>query len=107
MNWRLLNYDRFTGTKTWWAWDSENLRNVIRYEFADIDLDYHKTLRNDTEYSKEGVKGDNALHYANIPCSVLTHWATLGVDINDTHELFRMVNRPEWKYLKTTDLSHA
>jgi hypothetical protein len=109
MNWRALSYDKFTGVRTYWAWDAENRKNLIRHEFEDAQdsLDYAKMLRNDTDYSRSGIKGDNALHYAHIPCSVLTVWHTMGVNTSDKKAMFAMVNRPEWKYLKTTELFHS
>jgi hypothetical protein len=44
--------------------------------------------------------------YAHIPDSVLVTWKSMGVDINDSKELFRMVNKPEYSYLKTTTKFH-
>ena len=109
MSWRILSYDAFSGVETWWQWDALENRNVIKYRHRDVEphLDHAASLRNDTDYTRQGMKGDNALHYAHIPDSLLLEWRAMGVDINDTKALFEMVNRPEYKRFKTTEAFHA
>jgi hypothetical protein len=47
------------------------------------------------------------LHYAHIPDQVLHQWAIAGVNINDPKELLKMVNKPEYRYLKLVNKVHV
>lgn len=102
---RLLDVDPLTGMKTWFKGDSKEW--TLFYEDPDMSgtLDHNKRLANDPENWKRGVKNEMA-HYAHIPNPILLKWHTMGVNINDPRELVRMCNRPEWRYLKTTEKVH-
>lgn len=103
-NERLLDYDPINGVKTFhssagkageiWA---------IRQEFEDVspEVDASRVLGNDPEHWKGGVK-KSWLHYAHIPDSLLLNWHVQGININNPRELTRMVNRPEYAYLRCT-----
>ena len=109
MSWRLLSYDPFTEIATYWQWDELKRENIIKYVARDVQpsLDHAGDLRNDTDRTKQGMKGDNALHYAHITTIVLLQWAREGVDINDVDALFAKVNEREYSRLKTTEAFHC
>lgn len=92
---RWMDYDPLTDTTT------EHAEQYIGHE-----VEASKQLQNDPEYWKKGVK-DEMAHYCHIPAIILEKWALMGVDINDTESLVKMVNKPEYSYLKTTTARHA
>ena len=94
MSKRLLDYDPLTDTTT-------------EYSEQDIshEVEASKQMQNDPEVWKQGVKDEFAF-YGHIPAILLEKWAIEGVDINDTAALFRMINKPEYAYLKTTTARH-
>lgn len=98
--------DRGNGITRWMEYDAAT---DTTYEFAEQDitpeLEASKQLQNDPDYWKEGVKQEFA-HYGHIPSILLEKWANEGVDINDMQALFRMINKPEYSYLKTTTKTH-
>lgn len=106
MTWRLLSNDSFTGIRTYWQWDEIEKRNILRYEYPDLEasVDHATALRNDPEVTRRGLKGDNALLYAHIPAAILHELMLKGVDTNDPKELVRWVN--QHPHLKTTDIHH-
>ena len=69
-------------------------------------LDHAQELAKDEELTKHGIKND-MWHYAHIPNVILEKWALEGVDINNPKELVKMVNRPDYKYFKTTHKTHS
>jgi len=75
-------------------------------------LDGNKTLQNDTGYTADGIK-DGMWHYASIPLIVQLRWLTeYGSDqwpLKQGNEklLFKLLNSPEWKYLKATGKIHT
>ena len=79
-----------------------------QYEYDDVsaNLDYSKSLQNDPETWKQGVKKD-MIHYGHIPVAILMKWHHEGVNINSARELVNMLNRPEWRYLKCVDKVHV
>lgn len=91
---RWMEYDYATDTTT---------------EYAEQDftpeIEATKSLQNDPEYWKDGVKNEFA-HYGHIPVILLEKWSNEGVDINDMQALFQMINKPEYSYLKTTTKNH-
>lgn len=79
-----------------------------RYEFPNVraEVEASKALAVNDDHWKNGVK-NGQVHYAHIPDAILLKWHCEGVDIKDKAELFRMVNRPEWRYLKCVDKIHV
>jgi hypothetical protein len=112
MGQRRLLSDEF-GVKTWFHYDLNNAKHAeertwaLETEFSDFshEVEASKELQKDPGHWKEGVKND-MVHYAHIPDAILMQWHSMGVNINDQRELFRMVNRPEWRYLKCTEKIH-
>ena len=108
-NERLLDYDPYTGIKTYFSSHGKGLNDwTYRYEFRDADplLDSNLAKRNDPDLWRQRVKGGR-VEYAHITDDILLKWHIMGVNINDKEELFKMVNRPEWSYLKTTNKVHV
>jgi len=109
MHRRLLDYDEFTGLMTYHHYDEltdeSHIETIQTSEQLNKELEASKELQNDTEYTRKGMK-DDMLHYAHIPSGVLMEWFAKGVDIKDRKELIKMVNKPEYAYLKTTTMVH-
>lgn len=108
-NERLFDFDPVTGTKTYFSSGGKyGTEWAFRTEFADLapEVDASRELQKDDDHWKKGVK-ESFLHYAHIPDPILLKWHIAGVDINDPKELTRMVNRPEWSYLKCTGKVHV
>jgi hypothetical protein len=106
---RLVDYDPFTGVTTYTETEGDETR--IGYEFDDVTpvLDMNKTLQNDEQYTRDGIK-DGWWHYAQIPASLILKWRIEeGIDIfskNDTKKVFAKLNDPQYRYLKTTMKVH-
>lgn len=101
---RLLSHE--DGIKTYFEQRGRGWH--IEYEFDDVDanLEYSKSLQNDPETWKQGMKKD-FVHYCHIPPSILLKWHLEGVNINNPRALVNMVNRREWRYLKCVDKVHV
>ena len=99
---RFLGKDQFTGISRFGHHDTLTGQWTEKAE-ADTtaDIDFSRNLANDDDYWKKGVK-DEMAHYAHIPNILLEKWHNEGVDINDNQALFKMVNKPEYAYLRTT-----
>jgi hypothetical protein len=104
---RLLSYDDFTKISTWFNYDPLTDETTLSYTGGDTEnhVEASKSLQNDESYTRNGMKNE-MLHYAHIPPSILMKWAILGVDVDDQQALFAMVNKPEYAYLKTTNMVH-
>lgn len=109
-NERLIDYDPVSGIRTYGSSEVVKGEEVwaIRQDFDDVspEVDAAKVLANDPEHWKKGVK-ESWLHYGHIPDPVLLQWHVQGVDINNPQELFKMVNRPEYAYLRCTPKIHT
>jgi hypothetical protein len=102
---KLVDYDPFTKTFTYHHFDHDNQETVIEtVQDTRPHVELSKALQKTDSWSF-GVKNSMA-QYAHIPDSVLVTWKSMGVDINDSKELFRMVNKPEYSHLKTTTKFH-
>lgn len=96
----LLDVDPLSGVRSYVHHDT--LTNETTLETvgdATAGLEWAKYLKN-TEGERKTDK--EFQHYCHIPASVLVQWHGMGVDTNNPDELVRMVNRPEWAYLKVT-----
>jgi hypothetical protein len=109
---RLLGYDSFTGVTEYFHHDdSTNTSYVETVQDVDTILDVTNDLRNDDEYTKKGIK-DEMWHFASIPIVVQMRWLSeYGMEnwpMKPGNEklLFRLLNSPEWKYLKATNKIH-
>ena len=96
----LLDVDPLSGVRSYVHHDT--LTNETTLETvgdATAGLEWAKYLKN-TEGERKTDK--EFQHYCHIPASVLVQWHGMGIDTNNPDELVRMVNRPEWSYLKVT-----
>lgn len=110
---KLLSRDPDTGLEEWFHYD--NLTGDVHVETrqdVQAELDWTKRLRNDDEYSKRGIK-NSMWHYSYIPPWVQVKWLNeYGMKNWPMHPanhqlLFRLINSPEWAYLKTTNKIHV
>ena len=106
---KLLDFNPLTGERAVWESDGDKFRIVHEQDVTGI-IDGNKRLANDEMYSRKHLKND-MLHYATIPNVVALKWKQEhGVDIfekNDRKKVFSLLNSPEYKYLKTTTLTHG
>ena len=108
---KLLDYHADTGMKEIFHHDPHTGESTIE-TVQDVEpyLEVNKKLQNMPEYSKQGMK-DEFLHYAFIPDSIILKWKVeLGIDVynpNDKKAVFKLLNDPEYLYLKTTKMHHA
>jgi len=104
MDKRLFGYDPFTKVTTYHYYDHvtdythiETVQDIQPY------LNLSKKLHN-TSYQKDGIKKD-MMHAAHFPDVVQEKWLReYGINVlNPAHmpRVLRMLNDPEWKYLKT------
>ena len=75
-------------------------------------LDDNRVRRDDPQYTRDGI--DNEMwHYARVPIEVQMRWlgeyGSKNWPMRPGNEklLFRLLNSPDWKYLKTTDKIHT
>lgn len=110
---RLLDYDPDTGVSEIFHYD--HMTGDVHIETRqDVDpiLDVTNELRNDEQYSRDGIK-DEMWHYASIPIVVQMRWLSEYGSENwpmkpgNEKLLFRLLNSPEWKYLKATGKIHT
>lgn len=109
---RLLDHDPLTGVTEYFHYDHVTDTSYVE-TVQDVDpiLDVTKELQNNDEYTKKGIKGD-MWHFASIPIVVQMRWLSeYGMEnwpLRPGNEklLFRLLNSPEWKYLKATNKIH-
>jgi hypothetical protein len=109
---RLLDHDETTGVTEVFHYDHVTGDAFIE-TLQDVDgiLDGNKALQNSDDYTKHGMKND-MLHFASIPIVVQMRWlAEYGSESwpmrpGNEKLLFRLLNSPEWRYLKTTNKVH-
>ena len=110
MSKRILDYDPQTGVTEYFEYDSlSDTTTLSRHQDVESVLEGNKTLQNDTDYTKKGIKG-SFWHYANIPLITIEKWLNEeGIDVfNKNHErkVFQKLNSPEYRFLKTTHKTH-
>lgn len=113
MSKRVLEYDPFSGITTYFEYHPENDETVIsREQDVSFLLDMNKSMANDGDIWKQGVK-NNWAHYAQIPNIVIEKWLNEhGVDAMKSENwekygpVWKLLNSPEYRYLKTTSKMH-
>lgn len=110
MSKRIIEYDPYTGMTTSLDYHEQTDTAYIHREQDCQDLvDLATTVRNQPDAWSQGVKKGMA-HYAIIPNIVIEKWLNdHGVNVYDkTHEkeVYRLLNKPEYRYLKTTTKMH-
>lgn len=109
---RLFDRDEFQGITEIFHYD-EATKTVHIETLQDVQpiLDQNKSLQNDDDFTKKGIKNE-FWKYANIPVVVQLRWLQKYGPENDPMKkgneklLFRLLNDPEWRYLKTTNKIH-
>lgn len=105
----ILDFDPLTGTTEYLEFSDEKVRIVQQQDVSPI-LDVAKTMANDEDYTKQGIKQDH-WHYARIPYGILQEMKSKhGADWNDKNDtnhkkFFRVLNR-EYPSFKTTHWNH-
>lgn len=110
---RLLDYDPLTGITEYFHYDHQTDTSYVE-TIQDVEpiLEGNKVLQNDDAYSKKGIKKD-MWHFASIPIVVQMRWlAEYGsqdwpMRPGNEKLLFKLLNSPEWRYLKTTNKIHT
>ena len=108
---RVLDYDPMTGITTYFDYIHEEGEKTIITREQDVStiLEANKAIQNDDQITRDGIK-KSWWHYAQIPNIIIEKWQTEhGVDLfNRDHQkaVFRLLNQPEYRYLKTTTKMH-
>ena len=110
---RLLGHDPLTGITEYFHYDHTTDTSFVETtQNVEPVLDWNKALQNDDENWKRGVKNDFAM-YASIPLVVQLRWlneygmADWPLRPGNEKHLFKLLNSPEWRYLKTTNKIHT
>jgi len=109
---RLFDHDPLTGITEIFHFDPlTGDAHIETVQDVEPMLDQNKSLQNDEGYSKNGIKNE-MWHFASIPVVVQLQWLKKYGPDNDPMKkgnerlLFRLLNDPEWRYLKTTTKIH-
>ena len=107
---RIIDYDPMTGISTWFEYIPESDLTIIsRLQDVEGILELNKAMAKDTDYTKQGFK-DGWWHYASIPNVLIEKWKTEhNIDVykkEDWPAVFKKLNDPEYRYLKTTAKWH-
>ena len=107
---KIIDYDPWSGMTTTFEYDELTDQTYVGSEQdCGALLELTAALRNNEQYSRDGMK-DSWWHYAIIPPIIIEKWLKEdGVNVfNRDHEkaVFRKLNSPEYKYLKTTAKMH-
>ena len=106
----LIDRNPLTGGECWYEYDSLTDTATITHE-QDVGpmLERNIVAQNDDDKTKRGIKGD-WWKYASIPNIVWMKWKQeKGVDIFDKGHraaMFKLLNDPEYRFLKTTAKHH-
>lgn len=109
---RVVDYNPVSGITMSVDYDRHTDTTTIIHEFDDVGsaLDRNKALANDTDYTKKGIR-DGWWHYAFIPNAIIHKWMVEeGINAykkEDEARVFKKLNSPEYRYLKTTAKHHT
>lgn len=103
---RIVDYDPYTRMTTTFDYDHVSDTTIIgREQNVEGIIEVNKALANNEDYTKGGIK-ESWFHCATIPNVVAEIWLNrYGVNVfdkNHTKAVKRLLNDPEWRYLKTT-----
>lgn len=108
---RLLDHDPLTGITEWFHYDNGDV-HIETVQDTDPILEANKTQQNDEDLTKQGMK-EGMWRYASIPVVVQVRWlneyGSKNWPLRPGNEklLFSLLNKPEWRYLKTTQKIHC
>jgi hypothetical protein len=102
-----------TGVTEWFHYDPTT-GDVHIETVQDVEpfLEINRALANDDEFTKQGIKNE-MWRYASIPVVVQVKWLNEYGSTNwplkpgNEKLLFRLLNSPDWKYLKCTGKIHS
>lgn len=101
-----------SGVERIFHFDPHTDESYIEYrQDVAANVEHSKRLQNDEDYTKRGFKKE-MWHYAHIPPLIQMKWINEYGAENDPMKpeneklLFRLLNSPEYKYLKTTNKVH-
>lgn len=106
---RVLDVDPLSGVRV--VYEEESDGSIAIHHEQDVTryLERNKALANDDDRTKAGLKGE-MWHYASIPTIVQMKWLKEhGVDIykpEHRKKMFKLLNDPDYRYLKTTSAYH-
>jgi hypothetical protein len=113
MSTRVLDYNPLTGEACLFHDNQDGsfaIENTQARSVLDALMDANKEMANDSDFTKKGIKKD-WWKYATIPNVIILKWKNeLGVDIfnrDDRKKMFQLLNSPEYRFLKTTNATHA
>jgi hypothetical protein len=109
---RLLDYDPISGVSCYYEHANEKV--VLTHEqdatLVQSILDSNRRSANDDDKTKRGIKQD-WWKYATIPAIVEIEWLQkYGVKLDEpAHKgrIFKLLNHPDYRYLKTTNKVHT
>lgn len=106
----LIDRDPLTGESVWYEFNHADQSATITHEQnVSRIIENNKCDILDEDRTKEGMKRD-WWHYARVPNTVIIEWKQkLGVDfwnMNDRPKVFKLLNSPDYAYLKTTHKTH-
>ena len=109
---RLVDYNPQSGITTSMDYDPVTDMTTIISEFDDLEpaLRITKHLQNDPEYTRKGIK-ECFWHYSFIPNHLIHKWMVEeGINVyrkEDEARVWKKINSPEYRYLKTTTKNHV
>jgi hypothetical protein len=109
---RLFDHDPQTGVTEIFHYDPmTGDARIETVQDVSPEIELNKALQNNEDYTKHGIKNE-MWHYANIPVVIQLQWLQKYGPENDPMKkgneklLFRLLNDPEWRHLKTTTKIH-
>lgn len=107
---RVLDHDPLTGITTYFEYTPDDQMLITHAQDVTRILDEVEALRNNEQYSRDGIKND-MWHYCRLPLNVILDMKQrFGLDMMaakpDWKSFFRLVNT-EYPKLKATSKTHA
>lgn len=102
---KLLDYDSYTKTSTWFEGGGDGSFKVHQSQDIESILRYTKALANNQQYKREGIKND-AYHFARVPNSILHEMLVKhGVNwmVNEDMPKIERLLQTEYKHFLTVD----
>ena len=107
---RLIDLNPLTGEAVWFTDNHDGTFAVTHTQDTTPVIEHNKALANHEERSRKGIK-DGWWHYASIPNIVIQKWNTEIngniLDRRNAKELFKRLNHPDYKYLRSTHGKHT
>ncbi len=107
----LFSHDPMTGLNIWFDYNEQTDETTLEYE-QDVEpiLELNKKKQNDPDFTQQGIKQE-MWQYASIPVGVQMKWLVEeGLDIYDDNawpQIYKKLNDPEYRYLKSTNKMHG